>query len=244
MNSLKYPTVAALIPAYNEADRIGEVVGTVLASNVFQQIIVVDDASHDETAQKAQAVSSKINVIKLSKNLGKAGAVLTGLKEVQTENIFLFDADLHGLRARDIRHALACLEDGLDMVILNYGRQEWWLRHVVRSFPALSGVRVLKTKLLNQVIVDKDDRFALETRINDKAIEQNWRVGIVMENDIYTPHKFRKYPFPKGQYLELAAIINIVSSKGLLSAPKLIWSWLTLMSRARKIKPASYEFEG
>lgn len=236
-------SVSALIPAYNEADRITEVVGTVLASNVFQQIIVIDDASNDETALKAQAVSSKIKVIKLAKNLGKSGAVLTGLKGIQTQNVFLFDADLHGLRARDIRHALACLDDGLDMVILNYGRQEWWLRYVVRSFPALSGVRVLKTELLRQVMLDQHDRFALETRINDKALEDNWRVGIVMENDMYTPHKFRKYSPIRGLYLEISAIINILTSKGVLTTLRLVCSWIALMSRSQKLESAPYLFD-
>ncbi|HIC20086.1 TPA: glycosyltransferase family 2 protein [Candidatus Poribacteria bacterium] len=70
--------VCLLLPAYNEAKTIGQVVRE--ASEFVNDILVIDDGSVDKTAQIAEEASGK--VIKHSTNLGKGMALRTGFDYV------------------------------------------------------------------------------------------------------------------------------------------------------------------
>jgi glycosyltransferase involved in cell wall biosynthesis len=68
----------AIVPAYNEAGAIGRVVAEILACDPAIDVVVVDDASRDETAFIAEAHGATI--IRLPFNVGIGGAVQTGFK--------------------------------------------------------------------------------------------------------------------------------------------------------------------
>jgi glycosyltransferase involved in cell wall biosynthesis len=70
----KNPAIVALIPAYNEAAGIAQVVAGTLKE--ISKVIVVDDGSTDATAELAEAAGAE--VIRLPRNRGKAGAVMAG----------------------------------------------------------------------------------------------------------------------------------------------------------------------
>jgi hypothetical protein len=71
------PTVA-IVPAYNEAGAIGRVVDEIRAFDPAIDVVVVDDASGDETA--AIAAAHGATVLRLPFNVGIGGAVQTGFK--------------------------------------------------------------------------------------------------------------------------------------------------------------------
>lgn len=77
--------IAVVIPAYNEAEKIGDVVKNInnalKSHNLDFEIIVVDDGSRDETA--ANASSAGANVIKHILNSGTGSATATGLSYAQ-----------------------------------------------------------------------------------------------------------------------------------------------------------------
>lgn len=64
--------VTALIPAYNEADRIGETLQAVLKLDMVDQIVVIDDGSTDGTT--AVVKDYPVELIKLDRNRGKGSA--------------------------------------------------------------------------------------------------------------------------------------------------------------------------
>ena len=64
--------VSFLIPAYNEAATIGEVLERIAALGLDAQVIVVDDGSTDETAAIAEAAGA--TVIRQA-NGGKGAAI-------------------------------------------------------------------------------------------------------------------------------------------------------------------------
>ncbi len=66
---------AAVIPAYNEAERIGPVVEG--ARRHVDAVVVVDDGSKDDTSKVASAAGA--HVIRHETNLGKGRALETGL---------------------------------------------------------------------------------------------------------------------------------------------------------------------
>jgi glycosyltransferase involved in cell wall biosynthesis len=84
--------VIALIPAYNEAARVGEVVTR--ASGQVDEIVVVDDGSTDGTAAAAEKAGAK--VLRHEQNRGKGGAIATALDyfgRSDAEFAILLDAD-------------------------------------------------------------------------------------------------------------------------------------------------------
>jgi glycosyltransferase involved in cell wall biosynthesis len=70
--------VLAIVPAFNEAGIIGRVVDEIRAADARIGVVVVDDASTDETAEIARAHGA--TVLQLPFNVGIGGAVQTGFK--------------------------------------------------------------------------------------------------------------------------------------------------------------------
>ena len=75
--------VVAIVPAWNEAGAIGGVVDEILAFAPAITVVVVDDASHDETA--AVAADHGATVLRLPFNVGIGGAVQTGFRYARDE---------------------------------------------------------------------------------------------------------------------------------------------------------------
>ncbi len=72
------PKIAAIIPAYNEAENIGGVIREIKEHHPEIKIVVVNDASTDNT--DAIVKESGETVLTLAHNLGIGGTVQTGLK--------------------------------------------------------------------------------------------------------------------------------------------------------------------
>src|SRR5688572_22196045 len=69
--------VAVVVPAHNEERLIGRVIGTM--PGFVDHIIVVDDASSDDTGNAAKAVGdARTDVITLLDNQGNGGAIVNG----------------------------------------------------------------------------------------------------------------------------------------------------------------------
>jgi len=110
--------VAALIPAYNEAERIFETVRAVLAVPEIADVLVVDDGSLDGTAGAARRAGAR--VLSLPANAGKGEALNRGAAIINAEVVALLDADL-GSTAREVRRLLIpVLEGSADLVIAGF----------------------------------------------------------------------------------------------------------------------------
>jgi len=67
-----------VIPAHNEADNVAMVIAEIRACGITYDLVVVDDGSTDQTANRALAAGAQ--VLRLPFNQGYAGAVQTGFK--------------------------------------------------------------------------------------------------------------------------------------------------------------------
>ncbi|HEY3119559.1 MAG TPA: glycosyltransferase family 2 protein [Vicinamibacteria bacterium] len=104
--------VSVVIPAYNEEEAIGEVVSA-LRRLAWREVIVVDDASSDRTAERAEAAGAR--VIRHPYNKGNGAAVKTGIREARGEVVLLLDAD--GQHSPDDAERLVAPVGGHDLVI-------------------------------------------------------------------------------------------------------------------------------
>ena len=83
--------VSFLIPAYNEAGTIGEVLERIAALSLDAQVIVVDDGSTDGTAAIAEAAGA---TVVRQRNQGKGAAIRAAIAEADGEIGVIQDADM------------------------------------------------------------------------------------------------------------------------------------------------------
>ena len=91
------PCLAVVVPVYNEAATIADVVKTVLLQPLVQELIVVDDGSTDGTWTSLQPLAKADSRIKLfhhAINQGKGAALRTGFAQVTAPLVLVQDADL------------------------------------------------------------------------------------------------------------------------------------------------------
>src|SRR6266513_2356219 len=104
---------SVIIPAFNEAASIGLVVGDLIASARWHEVLVVDDGSTDGT--EAQAAAAGARVIRHPYNKGNGAAVKTGIRQATGTFVLIGDADGQH-RASDAPRLVAGLET-YDLVV-------------------------------------------------------------------------------------------------------------------------------
>ena len=131
----------AVIPAFNEARSIAEVVGGLRAS--VDRVIVVDDGSRDGTAERARAAGAEVVVH--DANRGKGHAVRSGLArafEADFTHVLLLDGDMQHLPS-EASLLLAEAERGGAEVVLGERRFQRDLMPASRYHANRIGSRVL-----------------------------------------------------------------------------------------------------
>lgn len=80
-----------VIPAFNEAPTIGELVSALREAASWREIIVVDDGSDDDTSSCARAAGAA--VVRHPYNKGNGASVKTGIRAAVGEFVLLMDGD-------------------------------------------------------------------------------------------------------------------------------------------------------
>jgi glycosyltransferase involved in cell wall biosynthesis len=189
------PLLTIIVPAYNEARTIDELLARVLKSPFAMQIIVVDDASTDSTAMKLEAWP--VTVLTHSANRGKGAAIRTGLDQAQGVYTLIQDADLE-YDPQDYQRLLAPLLAGDADVVYGSRHLRWSIGHVGvsmlnRCVLWLYGVRLTDEATCYKVFRTDDlramdlqcDRFEFCPEVTAKVCRMGLRIVEVPIS--YTP---------------------------------------------------------
>ncbi len=193
--------LSIVMPAFNEAETIEEMIRKVMAVDVGidKELIVVDDCSSDGTRdilEKLKDEKSGLKVVLRNKNLGKGAALRDGFAEAEGDIVVIQDADLE-YDPNDYLALLAPILDGHADVV--YGsRFLGGGPHRVVFYWHYLGNRFLTTlsnmltdlnltdmevcyKMFRKEVLDsinlKENRFGFEVEVTAKVARgKRWRI--------------------------------------------------------------------
>lgn len=199
----------AVIPAYNEASRVADVIRSAL--HYVERVIVVDDGSLDATSDVARQAGAF--VVRHPQNSGAGAATMTGLaaaRRLGAQIVVTLDADgQHD--PQDIPAMLApVLEDRADFVFANRFGQRNSIPGIRRFFNAIgnlitflssgrwvqdsqAGFKVFGPKALRDVHL-RLRGFEYCSELVRESVLHRWRIAQVPTKVIYS-----EYTMAKGQ---------------------------------------------
>ncbi len=189
--------VCALLPAFNEAERIGTTVAALCARPEIGDIVVMDDGSTDGTAEIARAAGATL--VLTAKNGGKGAALAAAYSEAKNRgDIFLLlDADLGASAGEAIKLLPPIVAGEADMTIGllppdpgfaasgQSGGRGWvvrlarWgiARRTGQTFrQPLSGQRALRAEVLEALGGTFAPGFGVEVDLTVRTLQAGFRV--------------------------------------------------------------------
>jgi glycosyltransferase involved in cell wall biosynthesis len=207
----RYHDVWIVVPAFNEASVIGDVIADVRA--VFDHVVCVDDGSRDNTSDAAFAAGA--HVVTHPVNLGQGAAIQTGVEYARSQPgaaVFAtFDADGQH-QVKDVVRMIdrLCSED-VDLVVGTrfadpgvVSRTPLLKRLVLRAAATLSprsrklgltdahnGLRVFNKKVADGLNLTMSGMSHADEFIS-LAYEKHWRVSEEPVEILYTDYSMSK----------------------------------------------------
>lgn len=190
--------LSAIIPAFNEEKTVANVVRSVIDSRSFELVCVVDDGSRDATASLAEMAGAM--VLKMGANSGKGRAMLQALRVLPPHDIAFFDADLIGLRPDHPQRLKQLYDCGFDMVCGL--RDRGVVGNCVQVFltPIVTGDRLVRRHILDQVPLDCWSGYSIETAINDTCLRSGGRVAAMFMDGVKIVGKIPKTDLLRGLF--------------------------------------------
>lgn len=188
--------LSVVIPVYNEAKHIREILKRVQATKLAKEIIIVDDASTDGTSELLGKLNGKrkIRAIFHDRNKGKGAAVVTGMNAAKGDILLIQDADLE-YDPRDYPTLLLPIKEGRADVV--YGSRFLGGPHRVAMFwhrvanqlltfmtnllydsiltDMETGYKVFKREVIKNMTI-RSKRFNFEPEFTAKVLKRKYRI--------------------------------------------------------------------
>jgi glycosyltransferase involved in cell wall biosynthesis len=186
--------VAAIIPAWNEAETIGPVVAAARRARTVDEVIVVDNGSTDSTADIA--ASNGVRVV-VEATRGKGEAMRRGVASTDAEIIVFLDADLYGLEPRHVDALVNRILSGrADMACGLCDRGSTRNTLQLHYLPILSGQRALRRDLFEALSPDEASGYRVEAALNSLAAQRKLRRRLFILTGVRHRTKEEKAPNP------------------------------------------------
>jgi glycosyltransferase involved in cell wall biosynthesis len=189
--------ISVVIPVYNEAGTIREILKRIQAVDIVNEIIIVDDSSNDGTLQYLHEYGQShpdVTILFHEKNVGKGAALRTGFAQVSGDVVIIQDADLE-YDPREYPNLLLPILDGRADVVfgsrfLGGPHRVLYFWHYLgnRLLTLLSNVlnnlnltdvevcyKVFKVSVL-QNITFRSNRFAFDPEFTAKVAKKGFRI--------------------------------------------------------------------
>ena len=189
--------ISVIIPVYNEALTIKEIISRVQNVDLEKEIIVVDDHSTDGTPAQLKDINEQyenVQILTHDRNRGKGAALRTGFAAAGGDIIIIQDADLE-YDPQEYKFLLGPILDGRADVV--YGsrflggphRVLFFWHYVGNKFLTLLAdvfsnlnlsdmetcYKVFKKKVLNEINL-RSNRFGFEPEFTMKVAKKGFRV--------------------------------------------------------------------
>ena len=197
-----------VIPAYNEASSIGQVLASLIKAG-YRSIVVVDDGSSDSTFKIAS--SYKVEVLKHPINRGQGAAIKTGIDFALIKGadiLVTFDADGQH-QVKDIKSMIDPIIQGkaditlgsrfirkgtnisfLRKIYLKVGAFIIWLMYGVRLTDSHNGLRAMSRKAAEKIEI-KCDKMDHASEIIDQLRKKRLRYREIPVDIIYTEYSVK-----------------------------------------------------
>ena len=223
--------IAAILPAYKEAERIGKLLSVLREVSPLQEIIVVDDGSQDETAKQisqAARLDGRILMLRHEHNLGKGAAMFNGSRQTRAPVVLFLDSDLNGLRPSLVEDLIRPVANGQAEMSIGVFKHGSFMTDISqRLTPWLSGQRCMRRYLLKRVSQRAAAGYGVETAIRIAAWQDRWRVVRVPLNGVSHPTGEIHRGLLSGAANRLRMYTNILQAAWLAGAPKFQLARLT-----------------
>lgn len=142
------PLISILITSYNEGERIFATVKFFRTHFPKYPLLVVDDASSDDSLVAVMHAFPQVKIITHSYNKGKTAAIISGLSHITTEYVCLFDADLSNLDIAQIKTGFAIINQRKREMLVFAQQNDQLIWKLLNLHVYVSGERIIKTQLL------------------------------------------------------------------------------------------------
>lgn len=212
MNQTHKARLSVVMPCYNEAATVLEMVKRVLASPHTAELIVIDDRSTDGTRELLNDIDdSRVKVLLQPENLGKGAALRRGFGIARSDFVIVQDADLE-YDPHDYDIVLEPLVNGSADVVYGSRFQSGRPRRVLyfwhsvgnRFLTLLSNMftdlnltdmetcyKAFRSEVLQSLDL-RENRFGIEVEMTAKVAAAGWRiweVGISYSGRTYAEGK-------------------------------------------------------
>jgi glycosyltransferase involved in cell wall biosynthesis len=209
LHDMNHAKAAAIIPAFNESATIADVTAQAKRARLIDEVIVVDNASIDNTAESAAQAGARVISCPTK---GKGEAMRAGVEATDADVIVFLDGDLVGLTPDHV-DALAepILEGRAGMACGLFDRGPSKNPIFLSNLPILTGERSMKRELFMSLDLDQIEGYKVEAALNARCADLGLPVETFICDGMWHRTKEQKSGTPVRGFFGKVAMLAVAA---------------------------------